>query len=156
MDIIGKREIGRQFLRSVLPFLKLPLTLLFCRHQDIFVCYYHVTFDFQSESTLCSLPECQGSPCSKKAPYLKFKLQERDLNPQPLSSLTNNQPCSQTSGNVPEEAHRLHNWVKCFECFVWLNTSKSQFFLQVIVFVDSIPKLFGGFGSFKTRFSASD
>ena len=25
------------------------------------VCYYHVTYGFQSESTLYSLPECQGT-----------------------------------------------------------------------------------------------
>ena len=31
------------------------------------VCYYHVTCEFQSESTLHSLPECQGTPCSKQA-----------------------------------------------------------------------------------------
>ena len=37
------------------------------------VCYYHVMYEFQSESTLYSLPECQGTPCSKQAPYLKFK-----------------------------------------------------------------------------------
>ena len=28
------------------------------------VCYCHVTYEFQSESTLSSLPECQGTPCS--------------------------------------------------------------------------------------------
>ena len=33
-----------------------------------------------------SLPECQGTPCSKLAPYLKFKWQQRDSNPQPLRS----------------------------------------------------------------------
>ena len=44
------------------------------------VCYYHVTHEFQSESTLCSLPECQGTPCSKQAPYLNFKWQQRDSN----------------------------------------------------------------------------
>ena len=53
------------------------------------VCYYHVTYKFQSESTLYRLPECQGTPCSKQAPYLKFKWQQRDSNPQPLTSLTN-------------------------------------------------------------------
>ena len=37
------------------------------------VCYYHVTYEVQSESTLYSLPECQGTPCWKQAPYLKFK-----------------------------------------------------------------------------------
>ena len=50
------------------------------------VCYYHVTYEFQSESALYSLPECQETPCSKKLPYLKFKLQQRDSYPQPLSS----------------------------------------------------------------------
>ena len=32
------------------------------------------------------LPECQGTPCSKQARYLKFKWLQRDLTPQPLSS----------------------------------------------------------------------
>ena len=32
------------------------------------------------------LPKCQGTPCSKQARYLKFKWQQRDLNPQSLSS----------------------------------------------------------------------
>ena len=39
-------------------------------------CYYHVAYEFQNESTLNSLPEYQGTPCSitpKQAPYLKFK-----------------------------------------------------------------------------------
>ena len=38
------------------------------------VCYHHVKYEFQSESTPYSLPECQGTPCSKQAPYLKFNL----------------------------------------------------------------------------------
>ena len=37
------------------------------------VCYYHFTCKFQSEATLYSLPECQGTPCSKQALCLKFK-----------------------------------------------------------------------------------
>ena len=49
------------------------------------VCYYHVRYDFQSESTFYSLPECQGTPFSKQTPYLEFKWQQRDSNPQPLS-----------------------------------------------------------------------
>ena len=31
--------------------------------------YYDVTYEFQSESTLHNLPQCQGTPCSKQAPY---------------------------------------------------------------------------------------
>ena len=50
------------------------------------VCYYQVTYEFQSESTLYSLPECQGTPFSKQASYPKFKWQQQDSNPQPLSS----------------------------------------------------------------------
>ena len=38
------------------------------------VCYY-VTYEFQSESALYSLAECQVTPCSKQATYLKFKWQ---------------------------------------------------------------------------------
>ena len=34
------------------------------------VYYYHVMCEFQRQSTLYSLPECQGIPCSKQAPYL--------------------------------------------------------------------------------------
>ena len=37
------------------------------------VCYYYVMYKFKSESTLCSLPECQGTPYLKETPYLKFK-----------------------------------------------------------------------------------
>ena len=33
------------------------------------VCYYHVTYEFQSESTLYNLPECQGTPWSKQPWY---------------------------------------------------------------------------------------
>ena len=39
------------------------------------LCCHHVTYKFQYESTLYSLPECQGTLCSKQAPYLKFKWQ---------------------------------------------------------------------------------
>ena len=49
------------------------------------VCYYHVTYDFESESTLHSFPECQETPCSKQEPYLKIKWQQQDLNQEPLS-----------------------------------------------------------------------
>ena len=54
------------------------------------VCYYHVTYQFHSESTLNSVPECQGTPCSKQAPYLKFKWQQRDSNPQFTQKLPRN------------------------------------------------------------------
>ena len=63
------------------------------------VCYYHVTYKFQSESIHIVLPECQETPCWKQAPYLKFKLQQCDLNPQPLSSKMTTQPFSQTGQN---------------------------------------------------------
>ena len=35
--------------------------------------HYHVTYEFQSESRIYKLPECQGTPCSKQSPYPKFK-----------------------------------------------------------------------------------
>ena len=43
------------------------------------VCYYHVTYEFQSGSTLHSLPECQGTPYSKQAPYLNSNESFEDL-----------------------------------------------------------------------------
>ena len=58
----------------------------FSRYQQNTVWYYHVTYEIQSESTLYSLPECQGTPYSKQAAYLKIKWQQQDSNPQPLSS----------------------------------------------------------------------
>ena len=45
------------------------------------VCYYDVKYEFQSEYTLSSLPECQGTRCSKQALDLKFKWQQRNSNP---------------------------------------------------------------------------
>ena len=30
------------------------------------VCYHHITYEIQNDSTLFSLPECQGTPCSKE------------------------------------------------------------------------------------------
>ena len=50
------------------------------------VCYHHVTHEFQGESTLCSLPKCQATPCSKQAQYLEFKWQQRESNSQLFSS----------------------------------------------------------------------
>ena len=43
------------------------------KNGNMTVCYYHVIYKFQSESTFYSLPKCQGNPCLKQAPYLKFK-----------------------------------------------------------------------------------
>ena len=31
-------------------------------YEILTVCYYHVMYELQSESTLFSLPECQGTP----------------------------------------------------------------------------------------------
>ena len=46
------------------------------------VCCYHVKYESQSESTLYSLPECQGNPCA----ISEVKKHQRDSNLQPLSS----------------------------------------------------------------------
>ena len=37
------------------------LWILICT-MHLTVCYYHVTYEFPSESTLCSFPECQQKP----------------------------------------------------------------------------------------------
>ena len=41
---------------------------------------------YQGESALYSLPECQGTLWFKQVPDLMFNSQERDSNPQPLST----------------------------------------------------------------------
>ena len=42
----------------------------FTNMRSVTACYYHVTYEFQNEFTLYSLPEYQGTPCLKQAPYL--------------------------------------------------------------------------------------
>ena len=59
------------------------------------MCYYCVTYEHQSVTTLYSLPECQEAPCSKQVSYLKFKWQQRDSNPKLLRKRTL-KPFSQT------------------------------------------------------------
>ena len=60
------------------------------------VCYYHVTYGFQSDSIFFSLPEYQGILCLKQVPYLKFKLQQRHSHPKPPKAETNTQPFTET------------------------------------------------------------
>ena len=42
-------------------------------HICLSVCYYHVTYAVRSEFPSYSLSECEGTPYSKEAVYLKFK-----------------------------------------------------------------------------------
>ena len=65
------------------------------------VCYYYVTYKFQSESTLYSLTKCHWPPCLKQVPYLKFKWQQRDSNPQPLRLLSSTRPFSVIQISAP-------------------------------------------------------
>ena len=83
-----------------------------CGEMDIMltVCYYHVTHAFQSESTLYSWPECQGTLCSKQARYLKFTWQQRDSNPPPLSSSTSTHPFLSTHSTIFQ-----NGWVFLYE-----------------------------------------
>ena len=78
---------------------------LFIQIRNCYCMLFHVKYEFQSESTLYSLPECQGTPCA----ISEVKRQQRDSNLQPLSSETNTQPFSQTC--------RLSNygWVFVYE-----------------------------------------
>ena len=88
------------------------------------VCYYHVTYEFQSESTVYSLPECQKIPCSKRTPYLKFKWQQRDLNPQPLSSWTNTHSFSQTGCGF--ESHCVYMYLCIYKWKIYVSLSVSE------------------------------
>ena len=76
------------------------------------VCYYHAKYEFQSEYTPYSLPECQSTPFSKQAPYLMFKLQQRDSKPQPLRKGTLNHLAKLN----------LFKWMSCilFAWCIWL------------------------------------
>ena len=65
---------------------------------------------FKSECTIYSVSEFQGTPWSKQAPYLTFKWQQRDWNPQPLSSETNTQPFSQTGQMIELCSEYLLVW----------------------------------------------
>ena len=56
------------------------------KNNNLIACYYHVMYAFQSEFTIYQLSECEGTRCSKQTWYLKFKWQQRDSNPQSLSS----------------------------------------------------------------------
>ena len=97
-----------------LKFWKIPE--ITCSVEFLFTdCY--VTYEFQSEFTLYSLPECQGTPCSTQAPYLKFECQQqRDQNPQPLSKWKLNHLAKMAKGRVLVyqlsvcgfESHRCH------------------------------------------------
>ena len=57
----------------IIPACKIPKTRYKSRLSFLTVCYYHITYEFQSESTLYSLPECQRTPCSKQVSYLSSK-----------------------------------------------------------------------------------
>ena len=43
--------------------LELESSIVILEITEFDLSYYHVTYEFQSESTLCRLPECQGTPC---------------------------------------------------------------------------------------------
>ena len=57
-----------------------------------------------------SLPECQGTPCLKQVPYLKFKWQQHDSNSWLLSLQTNTQPFSQTGQMIKLWCDYLSVW----------------------------------------------
>ena len=84
-----------------------PYHTLFTRLQrkTFFICYHHVTHEFQSESKLYSLLECRRTSWSKQALYLKLKWQQWDSNPQPLSSFNEH----------PTRPALLNVWVFVYE-----------------------------------------
>ena len=54
---------------SLANILEYYFTLFYCLNKndyELIVCYHHATYEFQSESTLYSFPECQGTQgCSQ-------------------------------------------------------------------------------------------
>ena len=69
------------------------------------------------------LPECQGTPCSKQAPYLKIKWLQRDSNPQPLSSSTNTQSFDPTGQMIELCCEYLS--VRCISLYVFIMSRTS-------------------------------
>ena len=88
---------------------------------DCMILSYHVRV-WEWIHTL-QLPECQGTPCSKQASYLKFKWLQRDSNPQPLSSSTNTQPFSQTGQMIVPRCEYLS--VRCIWLYVFIMSRTS-------------------------------
>ena len=56
------------------------------------------------------LTECQRTPCSKQARYLKFKLLQRGSNQQALSSKTNTQPFIESDQVIELSFEYLSAW----------------------------------------------
>ena len=71
-----------------------------CFTKNNTACANIILYFCKCNSTLYSLPECQGTRCSKQAPYLKFKRQQRDSNLQPFSLKTITQPFNQACQSV--------------------------------------------------------
>ena len=71
-----------------------------CFTKNNTACANMILYFCKCNPTLYSLPECQGTRCSKQAPYLKFKRQQQDSNPEPLSLKTNTQPFNQAGQSV--------------------------------------------------------
>ena len=67
------------------------------------------------------LPECQGTPCSKQAPYLKINWMQRDSNPSPLSWKTNTQPFGQTGQMIELCCEYLP--VRCIWLYVFIRVN---------------------------------
>ena len=133
MEIKNYNRILIEKLRKYQPYQQTKLTsmnVLQVKKYYLTVCYYHVMYEFQSESTLYSLAECQGTPFLKQALYLKFKWQQLDLNPQALSSQPNTQPFSQ-GGQIIEPCCEYLS-VRCIWLFLIImsRTSSKNSFLE--------------------------
>ena len=89
------------------------------------VCYCHATYKLQSESTFYKLCDCQVTPYSKQALYLKFMWLQRDSNPQPLSLLTNTQPFSQNGLTIELYCEYLSVWCIWLYVIIMSRTSFS-------------------------------
>ena len=90
-------------------------TYLYCSFDCMFLSC-HVR-DWEWIHTL-QLPECQRTPCSKQASYLKIKWLQRDSNPQPLSSWTKTQPFSQTGQMIEQYCEYLS--LRCIWFYVFI------------------------------------
>ena len=79
------------------PFIKnCQMIELCCEYLSVRCIWVCVIIMFESEYTVYSLAECQGTPYSKEARYLNLNWEQGEPNPQPVSMLRNTEPFSET------------------------------------------------------------
>lgn len=104
------------------------------------MCFYRAIYGFRV-SLHSEFPECHRAPCLKQAQHLKIKRLQRDSNPTPLNSWTNNQLFSPSG--------QLNEWVLVYKlkgCGLEVRCSHSKIllFLSYVLFLSRASTCFLG------------